>query len=388
MKSNFVLLVCLGTLSFVACNQPKTMSAETSTDSISTVSVDTASFNKIIDGKQVGLFTLKNKNGLSAVITNMGAAVVELFVPDKSGKLIDVVLGNQKLSAYARSNGPSYFGATIGRYGNRIAKGKFTLDGKEYTLAINNTPNGLHGGPTGFHVRVWDAKPIGTNSLELTYVSKDGEEGYPGNLTVHVTYTLTDQNALEIKYAASTDKTTVQNLTNHSFFNLNGAGKSTITDHVLTIYADKFTPVDNTLIPTGELKPVAGTPFDFTKPTKIGDRIDADDPQIKVGPGYDHNYVLNKKDASLTLAATVTGPETGITMDVLTTEPGIQFYSGNFLDGRGHNGKGGVGYARRSALCLETQHFPDSPNQPSFPSTVLKPGTTFTSTTVYKFSVK
>jgi aldose 1-epimerase len=383
MKRIFMLLICCGSLSLAACNNSKTMN-NSSSDSPQ-VAIDSSSFNTTVNGKQVGLYNLKNKNGLSVLITNFGGRIVSFLVPDKNGVLTDVVLGYQKLSGYQKETDP-YFGALIGRYGNRIAKGKFSLEGKEYQLAINNAPNTLHGGPAGFHVRVWDAKPVGANALELTYVSKDTEEGYPGTLTAKVTYTLTDNNELKIDYAVSTDKTTVQNLTNHAYWNLDGQGKPTINDHLLMINADKFTPVDKTLIPTGELKDVAGTPFDFRTSTAIGLRVDADDEQIKAGPGYDHNFVLNKDGAGISLAAKVTGPETGITMEVSTTEPGIQFYGGNFLDGKDHDGKGGIAYPRRSAFCLETQHFPDSPNQPSFPSTVLKPGTTYTSTTIYKFS--
>lgn len=387
MKRTFNLLTLIGIISFAACNNPQPMSSDKTDSTATTVSYDTTDFKKAVDGKAVDIYTLKNKNGLTAVITNYGGRIVSLMVPDKDGKLTDVVLGYQKLDGYQKEGDP-FFGALIGRYGNRIAKGKFTLDGKEYQLAVNNGQNALHGGPTGFHKRVWDAKRITENSLELTYVSADGEEGYPGNLTVKVLYTLTDDNSLKIDYAATTDKTTVQNLTNHAYFNLNGEGSSTINDHILMIDADKFTPVDTTLIPTGELKDVAGTPFDFRKAVAIGSRVDADDEQIKAGPGYDHNFVLNKKGNALTLAATVTGPVTGITMDVLTTEPGIQFYGGNFLDGKTNDGKGAKSYPRRSAFCLETQHFPDSPNQKTFPSTVLKPGETYKSTTVYKFSVK
>ncbi|MXV17013.1 aldose epimerase family protein [Hufsiella ginkgonis] len=386
MKKQFILLACCGILSVAACNNPQKMNSSNA-DSVSTAAYDTADFHKDVDGKPVNLYTLKNKNGLEAVITNYGGRIVSLMVPDKAGKLTDVVLGYQKLSGYQKDNDP-YFGALIGRYGNRIAKGKFKLDGKEYSLAINNGLNSLHGGPTGFHKRVWEVVSSSADKLELKYVSADGEEGYPGNLTVKVTYTLTDENGLRIDYAVTTDAPTVQNITNHAYFNLNGEGSGTINDHLMMINADKFTPVDTTLIPTGELKDVTGTPFDFRKPTAIGSRVDADDAQIKAGLGYDHNFVLNKKDNSLTLAASVTGPATGITMDVLTTEPGIQFYGGNFLDGKDSDGKSAKPYPHRTAFCLETQHFPDSPNQPAFPSTVLKPSVTYTSTTVYKFSAK
>ena len=328
--------------------------------------------------------TLINKNGMMATVTPFGGKVISLWVPDKNGKLGDVVLGYD--SAWQYINGNAYFGALIGRYGNRIAKGKFTVDGKEYQLNVNNGTNALHGGPNGFHNVYWSAEKISDNSLELYYTSRDGEEGYPGNLTVKVTYSITDDNELVIEYEANTDKATVLNLTHHSFFNLAGEGHGTILDHSLLINADRFLPVDDGLIPTGELKPVKGTPFDFTKPTKIGERIDADDMQLKNGKGYDHNFVLNKKERELAMAATVTEPTSGRVMEVWTTEPGVQFYSGNFLTGK-EVGKGGKKYEYRTAFCLEAQHFPDSPNQPTFPNTVLKPDGVYKQKTVYKFGV-
>lgn len=336
----------------------------------------------------MNIYTLTNKNGVSAKITNYGGIVVSLNVPDKSGQLGDVVLGFDNLEDYRKAH--PFFGALAGRYGNRIANGKFSLNGIEYRLAQNDGPNSLHGGLKGFDKVIWKAKPIDTPAgptLELTYLSQDGEEGYPGNLSVKVVYTLTHDNELRIDYTATTDKDTIVNLTHHSYFNLAGAGKGDILDHELMIKADRFTPVDETLIPTGELKPVAGTSFDFTRPTKIGLRIDQEDEQLKFGRGYDHNYVLTKADGSLALAARVFEPTSGRVMEVWTTEPGIQFYSGNFLDGS-NIGKGGQPYPRRSGFCLETQHFPDSPNHPNFPSTVLKSGETYRSTTIYKFSVQ
>jgi aldose 1-epimerase len=333
----------------------------------------------------VEVYTLVNNNGASAQITNYGGIVLSLNVPDRAGNLGDVVLGFDTLEEYVAGN--IYFGALIGRYGNRIAHGKFRLNGVEYTLAQNNGPNSLHGGLKGFDRVLWNARlfdsPDGP-ALELTYLSPDGEEGYPGNLTVRVIYTFTHDNALKLDYTATTDQDTVVNLTHHSFFNLAGTGD--ILDHILTINADRFTPVDETLIPTGELRPVAGTPFDFTRPTPIGLRIDQADEQLACGLGYDHNWVLNNSDGSLALAARVLEPGSGRVMEVYTTEPGLQFYSGNFLDGS-VTGKGGQAYQQRTGFCLETQHFPDSPHQPHFPSTVLKAGQTYTSTTLYKFSV-
>ena len=348
--------------------------------------IDKAPFGKLPDGRAVDLFTLTNSKGMVAKITNYGAIVVALIVPDRAGHLDDVVLGYDNLDGYIAKS--PFFGAIVGRYGNRIAKGQFALDGKTYTLARNDHANHLHGGVVGFDKVLWSATPVtGKKSvgLELRYLSKDGEEGYPGNLTVAITYTLTDDNKLKIDYVATTDKTTVANITHHGYFNLDGAGSGDILGEELLINADRFTPVDRGLIPTGELRPVKGTPLDFTQPTAIGARINNQDEQLKNGGGYDHNWVLNRTGAGLSLAAKLTSPKTGRVMEVLTTEPGLQFYSGNFLDGS-ITGKGGKVYARRSGLCLETQHFPDSPNQPSFPSTVLKPGETYKTTTVFRFS--
>lgn len=350
-----------------------------------------SSFGKTPEGEQVDLYLLTNKNGLEAAITNYGGAVVSLKVPDRQGTLADIVLGYDSVDGYV--NDKSYFGAIIGRYGNRIGHAQFSLDGKTYTLAKNNGENSLHGGIKGFNKAVWSAKPIASKDgqgLELTYLSKDGEEGFPGNLKMRVIYTLTNSNELKIEYSATTDKKTVVNSTNHSYFNLLGVGSGSgnILGHVLMIEADKFTPVDSSLIPTGELRDVAGTPFDFRKPTAIGARIDSNDEQIKLGGGYDHNFVLRRKMGdSISLAARVVEPTTGRVLEVWTTEPGVQFYTGNFLDGSAH-GKGGVAYAKRSAFCLETQHFPDSPNQPKFPSTMLSPGERYHTTTIYKFTTE
>ena len=345
-----------------------------------------SAFGKMKDGEPVGLYTLTNTGGMEVAITNYGGVVVSIKAPDRSGKFADVVLGFDTFDAYL--NNTPFFGALVGRYGNRIAKARFTLDGHEYHLAANDNGNTLHGGLKGFDKRLWNAKDVSTKevpALELTYLSKDGEEGFPGNLSVTVTYSLTPKNELKIDYAATTDKDTVLNLTNHSYFNLAGQGEGDILSHLMMINGDRFTPVDATLIPTGELKSVAGTPLDFRKPTAIGARIDADDQQMKFGRGYDHNFVLNRKGGELILAARVTEPSSGRVLEVLTTQPGLQFYTGNFLDGTIH-GKVGKVYPRRSAFCMETQRFPDSPNQPQFPTTVLKPGKHFQSTTVFRFS--
>ena len=332
------------------------------------------------------LYTLSNRNGLRAKIMTYGAILTELHVPDRLGNFSDVVLGFDNLAAYLK--GHPYFGATTGRYANRIAKGKFTLNGKEYTLAVNNGPNHLHGGVKGLDKRVWKAEPVSVPhgaAVKFTYFSPNGEEGYPGNLTVAVTYTLTDGNELRLDYEATTDQDTPINLTNHSYYNLAGAGHGTILNHELQINADRYTPVDATSIPLGEIRAVRGSVMDFTTSTAIGARID----QVGGTPGgYDHNFVLNKPQAgALALAATVYEPGSGRVMKVLTTEPGVQLYTGNYLDGT-LTGKGGLGYPFRSGLCLECQHFPDSVNQPAFPSVILKPGQTYRHTTVHQFSVR
>jgi len=351
--------------------------------------IDKQPFGKTVDGVAVDIYTLKNANGVEARITTYGGIVVSLRVPDQKGKFDDVVLGYDNLDGYLKNNGP-YMGALIGRYANRIAKGTFKLNGVEYHLAVNNGPNHLHGGLKGFDKVVWTGKALRVPNgaaLKLTYQSKDGEENYPGNLSVAVIYTLTDANELKIDYSATTDKRTVVNLTSHSYFNLAGQGNGDILKQQLMINANRFTPTDAGSIPTGELRRVQGTPFDFTRLTEIGARIDQDDEQLKFGNGYDHNFVLNKQGKRLTLAATAYEPTTGRQMEVYTTEPGIQFYAGNFLDGS-ITGKAGKVYNRRYGFCLEAQHFPDSPNQPKFPSVVLSPGQRYTQTTIYKFSTK
>lgn len=349
---------------------------------------DPGKFNSELNGKQVQLFTLTNENGLRTDITNYGGRIVTLLVPDKNGVFDDVVTGYHSLEEYLNSN-QLYFGALIGRYANRIANGRFVLEGTEYDLATNNGPNHLHGGPGGFHQAVWDAEQIDDQTLKLTYLSGDMEEGYPGDLTVTVHYTLNNNNELKIDYHAATDKPTVLNLTNHAFFNLGGEGGKTINDHELKINAGLYTPVNENLIPIGDTEPVYGTPFDFTYCTPIGERLDADHKQLKFGMGYDHNFVLNKTDgvSEPEFAAFVVEPVSGRKMEVFTTEPGLQFYGGNFLDGS-ETGKRGEPYGFRTSFCLETQHFPDSPNQPAFPSTILYPDEEYRSTTIYRFSTE
>lgn len=350
-------------------------------------SITKASFGKTAEGAPVDLYTLKNAAGMEVAIATFGGRIVSLKAPGRNGQFTDVVLGFDNMEGYLGEH--PYFGALVGRYGNRIAKGQFKLDGKTYKLAINNGVNALHGGLKGFDKVVWTARevPGGDPSVELTYVSKDGEEGYPGSLTEKVTYSLTAANELKIEYSATTDKDTVVNVTNHSYFNLAGQGHGDILSHVLQLNAAKFTPVDAGLIPTGELKNVEGTPFDFRQPTVIGSRINAEDEQIKRGGGYDHNFVVDGSAGTLRLAARVSEPTSGRVLEVSTTEPGVQFYTGNFLDGT-VKGKGGVAYAKRTGFCLETQHFPDSPNHPDFPTTALKAGAEYNSTTVFKFSVQ
>ena len=342
------------------------------------------SFGKMPDGAPVDVYTLSNAKGMEARIITYGGAVISLTAPDRNGKYADVVLGTDTLDGMRSQT--AFFGALIGRYGNRIGHGTFTLEGKRYQTPKNDGDNTLHGGPEGFDKRIWQASEV-PGGLQLTYVSKDGEAGFPGTLTAKVVYSVTDNNELKIDYTATTDKPTVINLTNHSYFNLAGAGAGDVLGHELTLYADRFTPVDSGLIPTGELRAVKGTPFDFTKSTAVGARIEQKDEQLTFGKGYDHNWVLNKSAAGLTKAAEVHEPKTGRTLEVWTTEPAVQFYTGNFLDGTVH-GKGGKTYGRRGALCLETQHYPDSPNKPSFPSTELKPGQTYRTTTIYRFSAK
>ncbi|GHT72677.1 aldose 1-epimerase [Bacteroidia bacterium] len=343
-------------------------------------------FEAIVDGKRTELFVLKNKNGLEMAVTNYGAKIVSLYVPDKTGKLVDVVLGKSSIQDYLNNQEP-YFGAVCGRTANRIANGKFTLDGVEYHLAINNGPNSLHGGLKGFNAVVWDAKQLNEQTLQLTYLSKDGEEGFPGNLQVTVVYQLTDDNAVDITYHATTDKATVINLTNHSYFNLSGEGDSYIGDHELQIHADTFLPTSEVAIPYGQPEKVENTPFDFRTPHTIGERIEVQDTQLIFGNGYDHNFIINQAGQELIWAATAISPKTGIMMETYTTEPGVQLYTGNYLDGS-FVGKNGHHYPKRSAFCLETQHYPDSIHQPEYPSVVLRPGETFNSRTSYRFSIK
>jgi len=375
MKTRHVpILSAIAVLFVFSCNELAICGEEK-------MSIKKQAFGKTKDGKNVDLYTLTNTNGLKAEIMTYGGIVISLQVPDRDGNFADIVLGCDSLDEYIK--GTPYFGALIGRYGNRIAKGKFALDGVEYTLATNNGPNHLHGGIKGFDKVVWNAEPMQTDqgpALKLTYRSRDGEEGYPGNLSCTVIYTLTNDNELKIRYEAETDKATIINLTHHSYFNLGGHNSGDILGHELILNADHFTPVDKDLIPTGEIKLVKGTPMDFTKPMTIGSRIE------QVPGGYDHNYVLNSSDGSLALAASVYEPKTGRVMKILTTEPGIQFYTGNFLDGS-NKGKGAV-YNKHNAFCLETQHFPDSPNKANFPSVVLRPGEKYTHLTVHKFSVR
>jgi aldose 1-epimerase len=341
-------------------------------------------------GKLVELATLKNTHGVEVQAINYGAIITSLKVPDRAGKAADIVLGFDRPNVYWATPPPPYFGAVVGRYGNRIAKGQFVLGRRTYKLVTNNGPNHLHGGTRGFDKILWDMSTKQTpqgSSVVFTRTSPDGEEGYPGNLHVTVTYTLTDADQLIVEYHATTDKATPVNLTQHSYFNLAGEGSGDILGHQLTINADRYTPVDDTLIPTGELAPVQGTPFDFRQPTAIGARINNDNPQLKAGKGYDHNWVLNSPGAIPGFAARLTDPASGRTMEVSTTEPGLQFYTGNFLDGT-IKGKGGHVYGHRAALCLETQHFPDSPNHPNFPSTILEPGKTYDSKTIFTFSAR
>ena len=380
-------VIPLGIISLLACNQLSSKAVANMTDNNSTTQASLpadSNFNRTIDGKKTQLFTMKSKGGLEVAVTNYGAHLVSVLAPDRSGKLVSVCLGMDNLEGYQKTRG-SYYGATIGRYGNRIAKAKFTLDGQEYHLAPNNNGNTLHGGRKGFDQVVWDGRQINPNTVEFTYLSKDMEEGFPGNLNTKVTYHVTDNNAIEISYEATTDKTTVVNLTNHAYWNLNGEGDGTILNHTAMIDADNYTPVDKTLIPTGKIEPVKGTPFDFTVARQIGKDIDAKNEQISFGPGYDHNFVLNKHDIKTPIAK-VTGDKSGIEMDIYTREPALQFYSGNFMDGS-HTIRGGKTDAKRTAFAMETQHYPDSPNQPAFPSTTLKPGQVYKTETIYKFGI-
>jgi aldose 1-epimerase len=383
MKKQKFSYFFLITFLFVACNSNNnTTTSENSamkTDSTKTGITETSFGN--YNNQPVTEYTISNPSGMQVSILNYGGTITKLITPDKNGKRGDVVLGFTSLDGYLQKNNP-YFGALIGRYGNRIGNAKFTLDGKTYMLAANNNGNSLHGGNKGFNKVIWTAEKIGDSSLKLTYQSKDGEEGYPGNLNVQVIYTLGADNSLKIDYTATTDKATPVNLTNHAYFNLSAGDDSTILNHQLQLNADKYTPVNDKLIPTGKIDDVKNTPMDFTSVKTIGNDIG------KVKGGYDHNWILNKTGNELSKAAEVYEPNSGRVMEVFTTQPGIQFYTGNFLDGTLMYGKNGKKYVQHGALCLETQHYPDSPNQPSFPSTILKPGDTYNQTTVYKFSVK
>lgn len=377
-KLNYVLIVVFSIL-FIRCaeREPKVF-----TDVVE--AIDAANFQTEIDGRKVDLYTLKGENGIAMKVTNLGARVVALCVPDVNGNPVDVVEGYDNIDDYI--NMPeNFFGAAVGRYGNRIANAKFTLDSVEYQLNNNDGVNHLHGGPKGYFDVVWNAEMVGASKIIFTYLSPDGEEGYPGNLDITMVYELTENNSLKIEYAATTDKATVCNLTHHSYFNLSGDGSETINDHILMINADAITPVNEALIPTGEIASVEGTPFDFRTPTAIGDRVNADDTQLKYGGGYDHNWVLNQLDG-VNLICSVYSPVTKIQMDILTDQPGLQFYGGNFIDGT-LTGKTGSKYQHRSAFCLETQHFPDSPNQANFPTTTLNQDETYKHVCEYRFSL-
>ncbi len=381
LTSFFLLLV------LTACAGGNVQNATPAAAAVKEGSVDKAEFGKTPEGETVDAYTLTNSEGMQIRAITFGGIITSIRVPDRTGKLDDVALGFDNLESYLRN--PPYFGAIIGRYGNRIGRGRFTLDGKTYTLAINNRPNHLHGGNKGFDKVVWQAEPFknaDSVGVVFTHTSPDGDEGYPGTLSLRVSYTLNDKNELAFDYEATTDKATPVNLTQHSYFNLGGEGNGDILGHVMTIYASRITPVDQNLIPTGELAPVEGTPFDFRKPAAIGARIADNDTQIRYGNGYDHNFVLDRNGEGLVMAAHVEDPVTGRVLEVSTTEPGMQFYTGNFLDGT-LTGKSGKVYKQRSGFALETQHFPDSPNKPEFPNTILKPGETYRSKTVYAFSV-
>jgi len=383
MKKLNQLIWLLALIAVVGCtNKQKEAPAEQSTLS----GLKRSDFQSVVNGDSTDLYVLKNANGVEVTLTNYGGRIVSVMVPDREGNLRDVVHGFDNIDDYV--NVDNNFGATIGRYGNRIANGKITVDGVEYQLPQNNFDHTLHGGPEGFHKKVFQAEQVDGQTVIFSYLSPDGEANFPGNLDVKVTMTLTDDNAIDLQYAATTDKETVVNLTNHSYFNLTGDGNNTILNDLLTINADGFTPVDDTFMTTGEIVPVEGTPMDFRTPTAIGERIDSYDyVQLKNGDGYDHNWVLNTKSDVTQVAASVYCPATGIRLDVYTNEPGIQVYTGNFLDGT-VTGKNGAVYAKRTAICLETQKYPDSPNKPDWPSPYLKPGEQYTSRCIYKFTVQ
>lgn len=387
MIKSFYTLIAAAFL-FASCNNSEKDEQEKSSTgsgaSKTVVIPEKAKFDTVVDSKPITLYYLKNKNNFQAAVTNYGARMVGFILPGKDGELRDIVVGFDNVKDYITAK-ERYFGCIVGRFGNRIAKGQFSLDGKTYQLDLNNGVNTLHGGRTGFHSRVWDAVQPDSQTLILTYIAADGEEGYPGKMTTQVTYKITDDNELQMSYEITTDKKTIVNVTNHNYWNLNGEGSGTINNHELLIKATKYTPVDSTLIPTGKLEPVEGTPFDFTTFQKIGERVEADNVQLKYGKGYDHNFVLDKGiTAEPELITTLKGDLSGIVMDIYTTEPAIQFYGGNFMESL-HILKTGVKDEFRTALCLETQHYPDSPNQPSFPATVLEPGKKYISKTVHKF---
>lgn len=382
MKLN-QLIWLLATVAVVGCTQ-KQKEAPVEQETLS--ELKKSDFQSVVNGDSTNLYVLTNANGVEVTLTNYGGRIVSVMVPDRDGNMKDVVLGFDNINDYV--NVDNNFGATIGRYGNRIAKGKITVEGVEYQLPLNNFGHTLHGGPEGFDKKVFKAEQINNQAVAFSYLSKDGEANFPGNLDVKVTMTLTDDNAIDLQYEATTDKETVVNLTNHSYFNLSGDANNTILNDSLTIYADAFTPVDTTFMTTGEIAPVEGTPMDFRTPTVVGARInDYDYAQLKNGDGYDHNWVLNAKGDVTQLAASVYAPATGIQLDVFTDEPGVQVYTGNFLDGT-VTGKNGAVYAKRNAICLETQKYPDSPNKADWPSPYLKPGEKYTSRCIYKFSVK
>lgn len=367
--SLFMMAICL----LLACSEKK--------EEITLSGLKKLDFEANVNGKQVALYVLKNKNNLEACITNYGGRLVSMMVPAKDGQMTDVVLGYDNIQDYVTSDGN--FGALIGRYGNRIAQGFFTLDDVVYELPHNNNGHCLHGGDNGYHTKVWEARQVDAQTLELTYLSEDGDAGFPGNLQMKVTYRLTDDNAIDIQYEATTDKATIVNLTNHSYFNLSGKLGSQILDQYIMVNADRYTPVDDLLITTGELAPVDGTPMDLRQPVMIGQHIDDDFDQLVKGRGYDHNWVLNPGG----IAAKAFCPSTGIALEVYTNEPGIQFYAGNFMTGE-DKGKGGILYPHRGAFCLETQHYPDTPNKPDFPSVTLRPGEKYFSQCTYKFVVE
>ncbi|WP_241254961.1 aldose epimerase family protein [Sphingobacterium sp. DR205] len=387
MKGKLMVLGISGLLTYCCLSCQQMNSSKTASKDTVAALMDTSSFSATIDTKKVHLYELTNKNGVQAYFTNFGARVVGLWVPDKEGKLCDVVLGFSKASDYNNPKEP-FFGTIVGPFGNRIAKGQFKLDDKNYTLAVNNGPNTLHGGFKGVHFAHWTLKKADRSSLTFAYTLPDGQEGFPGNIQMEVTYTLNDKNELMIAYRAETDKKTVINLTNHAYFNLNGEGSGTILDHQLQLFANQYTPVDSTLIPTGQLAEVKGTAFDFTSPKTIGKDINATDRQLTYGKGYDHNFVLSKeKEGEWYKAAHVMGDKSGIIMDILTTEPGIQFYSGNFMNEQVQL-KNGKKDSFRTAFCLEPQHFPDAPNQPNFPTTIVSPGQVYQTKSLYRFSIK